>query len=57
MYNVCEIENGERIGIAHIPNLKISRYCQNVFKNGDNIIFKCIYNNDYNKWIPLTTCN
>lgn len=57
VYNVCEIENGERIGIAHIPNLKISRYCQDTFKDCNNAIFKCVYNNDYNKWIPLSTCN
>ncbi len=44
-------DNDERIGIAHIPNFKISTYCR------ENILEKtkclCIFNKQFNKWIPL----
>jgi len=43
--------NDEKIGIAHIPNIKISKYCYENIK--DESICQCIFNKDFNKWIPL----
>lgn len=53
VYNLYQ--NDERIGIAHIPNMKTSFYCRDVFKGKEKEYFNCIYNNDFKKWIPLNT--
>jgi len=52
VYDLYIKKDEPKIGIAHIPNLKISHYCAN------NIItpftkVNCVYNSDFNKWIPL----
>lgn len=51
VYNLYKDE--ERIGIAHIPNIKISSYCRELFENSNKYNFKCVYNNNFKKWIPL----
>ena len=43
--------NDEKVGIAHIPNIKISQYCYENIK--DESICQCIFSKDFNKWIPL----
>ena len=52
VYNVYEkIDDEDKIGIAHIPNLKISKYCyENII---DKHMCQCIFHNEFNKWIPL----
>jgi hypothetical protein len=48
-------QNNEKLGIAHIPSIKISNYCnENV---NDTNIFECIYCKEFNKWIPLKITN
>lgn len=45
-----------KTGIAYIPTLKLSRYCCQVFSSVSNnspIIFKSIFNTDYQKWLPI----
>ncbi len=49
VFNVYEMN--ERIGIAHIPNLKISAYCRDNIKEKTKCL--CILNKQFNKWIPL----
>lgn len=45
-------DNNDKLGIAHIPNMKISLYCaENIV---DKKLFTCVYNNDFKKWIPLS---
>ncbi len=48
-------ENDSKIGIAHIPNYKISTYCR------ENITEKmkclCCFSKQFNKWIPLKIVN
>ena len=44
-------ENDTKIGIAHIPNYKVSTYCRENIKN--KIKCLCIFNKSFNKWIPL----
>ena len=41
-----------KIGIAHIPNLKISQYCDNNINTPFTKV-NCVYNGDFDKWIPL----
>ena len=53
VYFIYENSNDtEKIGIAYIPNLKISHYLKENVSDGLNHM-KCIYNNKFNKWIPL----
>jgi hypothetical protein len=46
------ISNDNKIGIAHIPNLKISHYCANNISN-DLVKVNCVYYPKFDKWIPL----
>jgi len=56
VYDVYENKEDLKIGIAHIPNLKISFYCAEHIKN-DFTLVKCIYHNKFQKWIPLEIVN
>ena len=49
LYDKCSTD--EKIGIAHIPNIKISKYCYENIK--DESMCQCIFSKDFNKWIPL----
>lgn len=52
VYDIAEAENGEKQGIALIPNLKISQMCDELI--GDKPVkFNCIFCNRFKKWIPL----
>lgn len=51
VYNVYENNSCDKLGIAHIPNMKISHYCNNNIK--DKALCVCIYHTNFNKWIPL----
>ena len=53
VFNLYENEN--KIGIAHIPNYKVSTYCRENIK--DKIKCLCIFNKIFNKWIPLNIVN
>ena len=41
-----------KVGIAHIPNLKISHYCENNINTPFTRV-NCVYSVDFDKWIPL----
>ena len=56
VYDVYENKEEPKIGIAHIPNLKISLYCANHIKN-DFKLFKCVFHKKFQKWIPLEEIN
>jgi hypothetical protein len=53
VYNVYDNNDypNTKIGIAHIPNLKVSTYCR------ENITelkkCQCSFSKQFNKWIPL----
>ncbi len=49
VYNVYE--KSEKIGIAHIPNLKISVYCKENIKEKTKCV--CVLHKQFNRWIPL----
>jgi hypothetical protein len=45
-----------KCGIAYIPTIKISKYCDNLFTSNTNntpLVFKCIFNAEYKKWEPI----
>jgi len=44
-----------KIGIALIPNLKLSHLCDNLI-NENAVQFNCIYCNKFKKWIPISQC-
>lgn len=50
VYNLYE--NNERIGIAHIPNIKTSIYLQNNIDN-DKKEVECVFSKKFNKYIPI----
>jgi hypothetical protein len=52
VFNIYEKEYGDKLGIALIPNLKISYLCASTITDKPTK-FKCIYNDRFKKWIPL----
>lgn len=56
VYNLYEKKENPKIGIAHIPNLKISHYC---LKNitSKPVQCNCVFSNKFQKWIPLSIIN
>jgi hypothetical protein len=49
VFNVYD--DDEKIGIAHIPNIKTSLYCYENIKTKH--LCQCIFNKQFNKWMPL----
>lgn len=56
VYDLTETDNGEKLGIALIPNLKTSQMCDDIIKDIP-IKFNCIFSNKFKKWIPLNLVN
>jgi hypothetical protein len=54
VYNISEKENGERIDIAHIPNIKISHMCSEKIDENKPCKFNCVYHTKFKKWIPVS---
>lgn len=52
VYDISEKENGEKLGIAMIPNLKISQMCDDKISDKP-VKFNCVLCNKFKKWIPL----
>lgn len=55
VYSLCDKIDGDKIGIALIPNLKISHLCNKLIDDKPTK-FNCIYSNQFKKWIPLNIC-
>lgn len=55
VYNVFEDIDDAKLGIAHIPNIKISHMCTDLIKE-DPVRFICTYSNSFKKWIPVKSC-
>ena len=53
MYLSNEENKLVRQGIAHIPNMKISHLCQDIFRDKNKQIMSCIHSQKFNKWIPM----
>ena len=56
VYDLTEKEEGEKLGIALIPNLKISQLCDDIIKDKP-VKFNCIFSTKFKKWIPLNIEN
>jgi hypothetical protein len=52
VYDIADNANGDKQGIAMIPNLKVSHMCDE-FIGEKPCQFNCIFNNKFKKWIPL----
>lgn len=52
VYDISETDNGDKLGIALIPNLKTSQMCDELI-NDKPVKFNCIHSNKFKKWIPL----
>ena len=56
VYELYNKKDEPKIGIAHIPNLKISQYCANNINTPFTKVY-CVYNQEFDKWIPLNIVN
>jgi hypothetical protein len=52
VYDISETDDGDKMGIAMIPNLKTSHMCDMLVQD-KSVRFNCVYNNKFKKWIPL----
>lgn len=54
VYNLLSIESNNKIGIAYIPDIEISKKCKQWFKNNKTkeLIVKCKMDTNKHKWIP-----
>jgi len=52
VYDISEKENGDKEGIALIPNLKTSQMCDDLIGEKPTK-FNCIFSNKFKKWIPI----
>ncbi len=52
VYDIAEKENGDKLGIALIPNLKTSQLCDDIIMEKP-VKFNCVFCNKFKKWIPL----
>ncbi len=48
-------DNDSKLGIAHIPNLKVSNYCRENINEKKKCV--CCFSKQFNKWIPLNIVN
>ena len=55
VYYLYDINDNEKVGLAHIPDIKTSHFFKNIFKDKNIARVKCIRSEKFNKWIP--TCD
>lgn len=57
VYNIFEFENAsDKIGLAHIPTLQVSKKLRYIFKDltvATTLPFICSYEQNFQKWIPM----
>ncbi len=54
VYDVCENNtNTNKLGIALIPNLKISQMCDDIITDKP-VKFNCMYSKKFKKWMPIS---
>jgi hypothetical protein len=52
VYNISDTETSNKLGIALIPNLKISHMCSDLI-NDNPVKFNCVFNDKFKKWVPI----
>ncbi|ADO67508.1 hypothetical protein crov474 [Cafeteria roenbergensis virus] len=53
VYFIYEDLSKPQIGIAHVPNLKVSQELDKIFETNKTYKFNCYYDNNFKKWCPL----
>ena len=56
VYDVFDEIQGNKLSIAYVPTLMVSKMLRNLFKNATVamfIPFECVLNTNVNKWLPL----
>lgn len=56
VYDLSEKEDDIKLGIAHIPNIKISHLCDSVISENTPVKFNCVYHTKFKKWVPISVC-
>ena len=51
VFNIYENDEDVKLGIAHIPNLKVSTFCRENITQKKKCV--CSFSKQFNKWIPL----
>ncbi len=46
-------QNGSKLFYAGVPDMATSQRLSKIFDNNEKLMMKCIYNKDFNKWIPM----
>lgn len=46
-------KNGSKLFYAGVPDMSTSQRLSKTFINSNKLMMKCIYNKDFNKWIPM----
>lgn len=54
VYSISENIDDDKLGIAHIPNLKISHMCKQNISFNESKKFTCRYDKGFKKWIPIS---
>lgn len=56
IYDLYETDNSlQKIGVAYVPSLSLSKVLRNIFKNlnvATSVCFRCSYDDVFRKWIP-----
>jgi hypothetical protein len=52
-YYLYTLDNDEKIGLVGIPNLKISKWIQNLLREKREDKVRCKYNDIFKKWVPI----
>ena len=53
VFDVIDIESEKRLGISYIPDIKMSHYMRQLFKDKIFHKMKCRYNEEFKKYEPL----
>jgi len=55
VYYLYDINDNEKVGLAHIPDIKTSHFFKNIFMKQGMARVKCIKSDKFGKWVP--TCD
>lgn len=52
VYHLCHVDSNERVGIAYIPDIHVSKMCAAWFKGRNKVRAVCIQDNVTQKYVP-----
>jgi hypothetical protein len=53
VYDIYNSDRTSRLGIAHIPTIKISHLCKKIITDESLYPVMCTYHHNFKKWIPI----